>query len=123
MLQRQTPPQPLEFRDMRGILAVGVLWTFKRRRRVPQESGLPIGQDRGGKLMLAAQLRTALGSRQELEDDLGFARGGQLTTVWHITPPPWTYCTAVSKWSNFGGSLQCTNREVKHTAIVPQVAR
>ena len=46
MLQRQTPHQPLELRDMGGILAVGVLWTFTRRRRVPQEYGLPIGQDR-----------------------------------------------------------------------------
>jgi hypothetical protein len=59
---RPLPRQPLEFRDLWSILAVAVLWAVTRRRGVPQEDSLPIGQDRGGKLVLAAQLRAALGS-------------------------------------------------------------
>ena len=71
---------------MGGFLAVAVLWTFKHGGRVPQEHGLPIGQDRGGTLVFAASLRTALGTRQEIEHDLGFERGGKLATACQMTP-------------------------------------
>jgi hypothetical protein len=56
--------------------------------------------------VLPAPLDTTLGTRQQLEHDLSFKRGSKLATVWHRTPPPRTYCTAVSWWSKVRGSLQ-----------------
>lgn len=56
--------------------------------------------------MLTAELSTAPGSRQQLQHHLGFKLGSELTTVCQVTFSLGTYCTAVSLWSNFRGSLQ-----------------
>lgn len=39
--------------------------------------------------MLKVQLHAALGALQPLDHDLGFERGGALTTVYYGTPPLW----------------------------------
>ena len=80
-----------------GLLAAAGLWAFTCRRRAPPEDGLPLGQDGGGALGLAAPLRTALGSRQALEAHPASELGGKLAAMGQMTPSAWTSCTAV-RW-------------------------
>jgi hypothetical protein len=54
MLRRQTPNEPLEIREPASLSAVMVLLTFRYLGSMPQEQALPLSEDGGGNLLLAA---------------------------------------------------------------------
>jgi hypothetical protein len=69
-----------------ALLILGGLGiVLKERMQTLEGAGLPVGEELGFEIMLAAKVRLAGGAGQEFENDLGFELRGEGTslTTWH----------------------------------------